>query len=351
MYADHCEPSEVLREALARQVATRMIDIISRVRCLLKSWLLGPVGFRQHYNIGLRDPQAEVSVWLHGPDGPQDVTHQHVIACAHPLTIGIGLDRIAVTEQKRLSLQFRERNGKHEVLGEIGLRLRDRIAVGSGQLYLFEVRDSRNYCLRSVQRWRYGLRCEYVRWSSGRRGNSSQIRPTRLETRSISTFYICPRPIVLVSVMNGKVCNIFPMDLIGPIGVEAFCLALHNTSTALPLLERSRTIALSSIPIEQRSLVYALGKNHSSPPFSKDQIPFDTVTSSRFGLPVPRFSSRVREMQVVTIRPLGSHKLFVCNTLEDRAYASGLQLFVIHGIYQFWRQRAFRDRVEPSNRE
>jgi len=139
--------------------------------------------------------------------------------------------------------------------------------------------------------------------------------------------------------MDGKVCNIFPMDLIGPIDDEAFCLALHNTSAALPLLERSGRIALSSIPIEQKSLAYNLGKNHSKPPFSNDQIPFEAVTSTRFGLPVPRFSLRVREMQIVAIRPMGSHKLLVCKTIEDRFYASGLQLFVIHGLYRSWRER------------
>lgn len=321
-----------------------MTDNISRVGTLLKSLFFGPTGVRRHFDIGLRDPQAEVSVWLHGPDGPQDVTYRNVMACAHPFTIGIGLEsnRIATTKQTRFSLQFRERDGRNELLGEIGLRLRDGIPVGSGQLRLFSVWNCRNYCLRRLEMWGYDLRCAYEQWSSEKRDNSPKIRPTRLETRCISTFYTCPRPIVLVSVVDGEVCSIVPMDLVGPIGDEAFCLALHNTSTALPLLERSRRLALSSVPIEQKSLAYNLGKNHSKPPFSKDQIPFEVVTSAMFGLPVPRFSLRVREMQIEAIRPMGSHKLFICNTLEDRFYASALQLFVIHGLYQFWRQRARR---------
>jgi hypothetical protein len=319
-----------------------MTDNISRVGSLLKSWLFGPTSLRHHYDIGLRDPQAEISVWLNGPDGSQDVTHRNVMAAAHPLTIGIGLEsnRRAVTNQRRFSLQFRERNGENALLGEIDLQLRDCISLWRGELCLFAVWNCRNYCLRRLEMWRYELRCAYEQWSSKKRGNSTKTRPTKLETRCISTFYTCPRPIVLVSVVDGEVCNIVPMDLIGPIGGEAFCLALHNASTALPLFERSRRIALSSVPIEQKSLAYNLGKNHSGPPFSKDQIPFEAVTSAMFGLPVPRFSLRVRELQIEVIRPMGSHKLFVCNTLEDRSYASALQLFVIHGLYHFWRQRA-----------
>jgi hypothetical protein len=319
-----------------------MMDNIRRVGSLLKPWLLGPAGLRHHYDIGLPDPQAEIAVWLHGPDGSLDVTYRNVMACAHPLTIGIGLDGNghAATRQAQLSLEFRERGGRNELLGQIGLRLRDRMSVGNGQLHLFSVRNCRNYCLRKAQLWRYDLRCAYERWSSFKRGNLTKIRPTRLETRCLSTFYTCPRPVVLVSVMDEMLCSIFPMDLIGPISAESFCLALHNTSTAMPLLERSRKIALSSVPIEQKPLAYNLGKNHRKPPFSKDQIPFDWLASAMFGLPVPRFSLRVREMQIEAVRPMGSHKLFVCNILEDRSYAFGLQLFVIHGLYQVWRQHA-----------
>src|SRR5262250_1480435 len=136
---------------------------ISSVGTLLRSWFLGPAGFRHHYDIGLQDPQDEVSVWLRGPDGSQDVTYRNVMACAHPFTIGIGVESnsTATTKQTRLSLQFRERGRKNELLGEIGLRLRDCVAVGSGQLHLFEVRDCQNYCLGKVQMWRYDLRCAY----------------------------------------------------------------------------------------------------------------------------------------------------------------------------------------------
>lgn len=318
-----------------------MANTLTRACGFWNSWILGPGHFHHHYDIGLRDPQAEVGVWLRSPDEARDVTYRNVIACAHPFTIGIGLDagRNAHTSATRVCLQFRERGGRNQLLGEIDLRLSDCISLGTGQLQLFTVRNCRNYCLPRAQRWRYDLRCAYEQWSSRILGKMSKIRPTRLETRCLSAFYTCPRPVVLVSVTDGNVYNVFPMDLIGPIGGEAFCLALHNTSTGLPLLERSGRIALSSVPIEQKTLAYNLGKNHSRRPFSKELIPFDAMTSALFGLPVPRFSLRVREMRIVAIRPLGSHQLFVCEILEDRSYAPGPQLFVIHGLYKVWRQR------------
>src|ERR1700732_3430225 len=109
---------------------------VSQVREALKSFVFGTEGFRPRCDVGLRDPQAEVSVWLHGLGAPRDVTYRNVIADARPLTIGIGLEGNwdgAVTSQARPSLKFRERGGENQLLGEIGLRLVDSIPVGSEQ--------------------------------------------------------------------------------------------------------------------------------------------------------------------------------------------------------------------------
>jgi flavin reductase (DIM6/NTAB) family NADH-FMN oxidoreductase RutF len=184
------------------------------------------------------------------------------------------------------------------------------------------------------------LLCAYQRWRSRRRSNSSNLQPTALESRCLFAFYICPRPVVLVSVVDGNVGNIFPMDLIGPIGTRSFSLALSSTSAGAPLIERSGRIALSSVPVEQSSVAYELGKNHKKQRVAWDEVPFATTTSAAFGLPVPQFSLRVREMQIAAVRPMGSHKLFICNVIEDQFYANGLQLFTVHGFYQAWRRPA-----------
>jgi hypothetical protein len=35
-------------------------------------------------------------------------------------------------------------------------------------------------------------------------------------------FYICPRPVVLGGVSDGTRCNVYPMNLMGPIGDGSF---------------------------------------------------------------------------------------------------------------------------------
>jgi hypothetical protein len=179
----------------------------------------------------------------------------------------------------------------------------------------------------------------YRRWRSRKSLNAPAIRMAARDVHSLLVFYICPRPVVLVSVVDGSLANIFPMDLIGPIGARHFSLALRSTSTAVPLIEGSRRIALSSVPVEQTPVAYQLGKNHKEACVDRDDLPFGTTTSPRFGLPVPQFSLRVREMQIEAVRTIGSYKLFLACTIGDQWRADGLQFFLVHGFYQTWKHR------------
>lgn len=315
--------------------------MVKQVRKALKALVFGSASFPQQCSIGLRDPQSEISVWLHGLGPPRDVTQNNVIASARPFTIGIGLERSpgpAEAGGTPLSLQFRERDGEQRLLGVIRLRLREVTAIGLDQVGFFEILGCTNYCVPRARLWARYAQYGYQRWRSRAHPGSNAPMVGR-EVHSVFVFYICPRPVVLVSVVDGNLTNIFPMDLIGPVGTRHFSLALHSTSTAVPLLERSRHIALSSVPIEQTPVAYQLGRNHNKVSVEADEIPFATTKSATFGLPVPSFSLRVREMQIESIQRLGSHTLFLARTVEDCHLAEGLQLFFVHGFYQAWKSR------------
>jgi flavin reductase (DIM6/NTAB) family NADH-FMN oxidoreductase RutF len=290
------------------------MDIVNRAGRTLKWFVFGSANLRQQCAIGLRDPQTEVSVWLCGLGAPRDVTYNHVMAAARPLTLGIGFESqrdAAIIRRSRPSLQFRERRGEQRVLGEISLQPTEAIPVRGEYLHLFETRSYRNYCLPGFRLWALYLFYEYRRWRAGRRTDASGFRMVVRELHTVFVFYICPRPVVLVSVTDGNFANIFPMDLIGPIGTRHFSLALHRTSTAVPLIENSRRVALSNVPVEQTAVAYELGKNHKKPSVDWADVPFATTLSATFRLPVPRFSLRVREMRIEAVRDLGSHKLFL----------------------------------------
>lgn len=316
------------------------INILKQTRALVRGLAFGLWTLPQFCNIESRDPQSEISVWLHGMDAPRDVTFNNAAVAARPFTIGIALEdnsQAPLAHQARLSLRFHERR-ENQLLGEIGLRPKEVIPIGGERLCLFEAGSYRNYCLPRAQLWRRYLHYSYDRWRSRRRSGPSDIPMVAHDVHSLFVFYICPRPVFLISVMDGTRGNLFPMDLVGPVGTQHFSLALHSSAPAA-LMERSRRIALCSIPAEQTAAAIALGKNHKKTYADWDHLPFATTNSAAFGLPVPKFSLRVREMHIEEVRPVGSHTLFLAKTIEDQRWADGLQMFQVHGFYQAWKQQ------------
>jgi hypothetical protein len=120
-----------------------------RGREIIKRLVLGPDIFPYQCTVGLRVPQSEISVWLHGIDAPRDVTSLNVIAGTCPLVIGIGSDKKEsrpLATYERPVLEFREQNADNRTLGTISLTWLDTLSVGSAQLHLFRTSHSANYC-------------------------------------------------------------------------------------------------------------------------------------------------------------------------------------------------------------
>jgi flavin reductase (DIM6/NTAB) family NADH-FMN oxidoreductase RutF len=314
-----------------------------RSREIIKRIGLGPDVFPYQCTVGLRVPQSEISVWLDGIETPRDVTSINVIAGTRPLVIGIGSDtkesRPFATHQRPV-LVLREQNAGHQTLGKISLNWVDTLSVGPAHLHLFRASHSSNYCLPKPRQWVRHLYHRYQQSRSGSRPTALDAKMPHRELECLFTFYICPRPVALVSAMDHGAGNIFPMDLIGDFADGYFSLALRNTSAAASLLESSGKFALSDIPMQHIKLACELGKNHNQTSVDLRHTGFSTRTSPSFALPVPQFSLRVREMQIETMRNVGSHKLFLARIIADQRFSDDLQPHFIHGFYQSWRQQA-----------
>jgi flavin reductase (DIM6/NTAB) family NADH-FMN oxidoreductase RutF len=320
------------------------MNLGERLRHSIAAVAFGPREFSQFCNLGLKDPQGEIKVWLTGMGAPRDVTRRNVVAAARPLLIGVGLDDLgnpALLSRNDLTLEFRDGNFGQTLLGTTGLKFIDALELEKGErLCLFRTHSPANYCCSKTLLWRRYLDFAYQQWRNERGPAAPEIRMIASELHALFVFYICPRPVVLVSVVDGESGNLFPMDLIGPIGRHHFSLALHASSKGLPLIEHSRRIALSSVPVEKMPLAHRLGKNHNKERIDWASLPFTLTASSTFALPVPAFSLRVREMEVVTVRNLTSHTLFICKVVDEHCCAEGLQFFQAHGFYEGWRKRA-----------
>ena len=167
--------------------------------------------------MGLDDPQEMVEVWLRGPGEPMNVTRNNVIDALRPFTIGVMLigTRRYREKAERFISACNDRRTPQQLLGAIHLRLVRTLELPDHRLWLFEVDASENLCVPAVSLRLYYLE-ERRRAEKRRRKNPYNFQMTPADLRASHVFYICPRPVVLVSVEHEGSGNLFPMDLIGP---------------------------------------------------------------------------------------------------------------------------------------
>jgi len=308
-------------------------------RKALRRAVLGDADLPQQYTIAMRDPQSEVDVWLHGLGPGLNVTNNHMIACASPSTIAVGLDDLPIKPGTPLLLKFQERGGGGALLGQLGLKSSAVVRTGGGDIHLLEVRRSENYCLPRLRIWGYSL---FHAWLRARNNANTDVRMTARAASAMTVLFSFPRPVVLVSLELSDGGNIFPMNLMGPVGDGYFAFALNSHRRASYLVERAGRVAISSVPFEQAAVARQLGKNHWREAVNWSELSFGTTLSAALGIPVPVFATRVRELEIEATRKLGSHTLFIARIIRDERRSDDPQFFMIHGLYQAWRQNMGR---------
>lgn len=306
---------------------------------VLRRILLGPTDLPQACDLALHHPQSEIAVWLHGMGEPRDVTTRHSVACAAPFMFCIGFENKGDLEKhwgSRLSLIFRERGGHGQLLGEISLQLSTILPTAGPQLCLFKAIGCTNFCLSRPRLLAHYLHHAYKRWKK-RKVDDVKVSP--LDGRCNAVTFICPRPVVLVSLLGGDRGNIFPMNLLGTVGRDYLVFALNSKKQAAPLVEQLGQLAISSIPFNQAPTARELGKNHYMQSIDWEKLPFRTQKSRILHIPVPEFALRVRELKVQYARPLGSHTFFVTRIVGEEVHADGPEFHMIHGLYEARRKR------------
>jgi hypothetical protein len=190
----------------------------SKIHRQLREILLGRTNFPKAVDLPMQNPQREVSIWLHGLGQPRDVTSCHSVACAVPFTFCIGFkheDISSVNTDKDISLNFCESTGERRILGEIGLKLWMAIPTKDEHLYLFNAISCDNFCIPRSMLWMHNVFNAYAHWKE-KKGDTLHV--SALDARCNAVTFICPRPVVLVSLLGDGIGNIFPMNLFGTVG-------------------------------------------------------------------------------------------------------------------------------------
>jgi flavin reductase (DIM6/NTAB) family NADH-FMN oxidoreductase RutF len=322
--------------------------IIRKIVQPLKKIVYGDTSIPQEFTIGLRQPQAEIAVSLHGFGAPLDVTERHIMACCAPFIIGVSVDGIGNTASRKssdIALRFCERGGDKRVLGVIRLAPNDVVDLGRSELVLFDVLGSTNYCLARLRLWAHYLPAAYSNW---RRFQTFDVKMHSREIRASQVAFIRPHPLMLGSVNGEGGGNIFPMNLLGDLGYDYFAFALKDSRRPAHLVERMGSIAICNVPLSLCSVAFKLAINHTKDSVDWNQLPFPLTLSRSLLIPVPASAPRVREMKIDQVKKIGSHTLFIARIISDEWHSNEPQVHIVHGFYQHWRLRGDKARLKSS---
>ena len=285
--------------------------------------------------IGIHCPQTLVRVTLVTDARRVDVTLRNVVAALDPLTIALpALPELEAADNDEPHLEFVD-EARDFVLGSLRLKRVDTRRLADTDVAFFHVRSGADYC----RPWPERALVSIIRKARRAPAQSAGLQMPPEAVERLLVFYLCPRPVVLVSACEGREGNLFPMDLIGPLGEGRLALALRNTSPSVVTMKRIRTLVLSDISPDECQTAYRLGAHHKAAAIDWEALPFAVNRTASSDIPYPAIALRVRELALLDHATKGSHTFFMTEITAEHALSPGPRLFHTTTSHQRYRQR------------
>lgn len=285
----------------------------------------------QWATVALEPQERVVTAELCWDGGRVDATDDHTIASLKPLTVATSVDAGA-----RPLLRYCDADTRR-TLGTLRLTKKGSIVAGDAGINLYEVAGGGHRCLPPPLR-------EWTAWRQNRNmlrhraANHLNMAPAAAQQLMVS--YLCPRPVVLVSVDTETHRNIFPMDLIGPLSrTGLFTLALRSSNVSEGVMRDVGRVALSHPPASMKAAVYGLARHHKDALARWEDLSLPLVSSGEFGIPAIASALRVQELTIVHSVVVGSHTFFIARVASSEPRHAGAQLHHTAGFHQYERTR------------
>jgi flavin reductase (DIM6/NTAB) family NADH-FMN oxidoreductase RutF len=280
--------------------------------------------------IAVAPPQHAVAAYMRGDDGVVDVTADHTVASLKPLSIAS-----SVNAGQRPVIEYCDRvTGKR--VGVLHLARMTTLDTDGASLTLYRVTSGMHHCLAWPRRsWNRWLQNRLMR----RQPSAQHALMTPTAVQQLMVAYLCPRPVVLVSVDAPGHQNMFPMDLIGPLAQSGlYSLALRSTNVSAQIMRDTGRVALSCMPAAMKPVVYKLSEHHKHPLADWSALPFPVRSSGEYGIPAVASALCVHELTILHSQEIGSHIFFLGRLATGECLAEGAQLHHTPGFYQAYRR-------------
>lgn len=270
----------------------------------------------------------------------KDITNEHLFTGYSPLIFTLNSstnnngklpDSIDIVFTQQL-FQPNDVFEKKDAIARLSLQLIRKQSAGENTIFYYEGVKGKHHFLSSFHQYIIGLNNRLYNKKAGNVFLQNNLY------KQVQIAYSVPRIISLITVSNGKLYNLFPTDLHGPVNKQYYVSSLRQEGKACKQVEAAGRIAISQVHYETYKTVYSLGKNHMQELKSKDNFPFGESFSKLFQLPLPQAVLYYRELELVDSFVHGIHKLLLFKILSSQAISdSPATLSHIHNAYATWR--------------
>ena len=270
----------------------------------------------------------------------EDITHKHLFTGYSPLIFTLYsspgdrrnlLDAIDIIFSRH-SCQPNEFLAKKDAIAFLSLKMIHRQSIGDTEVVYYEGIKGKHRFLSPFHQYIISLNNRLYNKKTGNVFLHDNLY------KQVQIAYSVPRIISLITVSDGKLFNLFPTDLHGPVNDQYYISSLRHEGNACKQTEASGQIVISEMHCDTYKTVYSLGKNHMQELKSKDNFPFGDITSSIFQLPLPQLILYYRELELVESFRYGIHKLLLYKIVSRQAVSNEpATLAHVHTVYATWR--------------
>jgi len=210
--------------------------------------------------------------------------------------------------------------------------------VGGTALFVYEGRHGEHRLLRRPRRAAMLLyeRQRLLR-DAGRRADP--LRPRGNDYDQLRIGYSKARPLLAAVVRGPGGYNLFPIDVQGPVGEHGHAVSLRPGARVAAQLEAAGKLAVCRMHARAAGALYALGRHHMRELGDPVGLPLRAERSPHLGLPVPADALDCRELELLDIRPAGSHRMHLMRVLGEQRLGDGPAAAHLHLWFAMWLER------------
>ncbi len=307
--------------------------------------LLTGLSIDQEYiclDLAAYDTPLSIYLTVRGQSEESDVTNTQLFLGYKPLILGLSfhsesrevnlLNNQNVIELKfKLNKSSRDNKNYEKCIATLSLRMICQKKFGDDVTFFFEGIHGRHSFLSRLHLF---LNEQKIK--------RNKTVPSNIDLKGnlydqVRIAYAIPRIISIVTVTDGRLINMFPTDLHGPVNENYYISSLRIGGKANEQVEKYKEIVIADVMASFYRNTYDLGKNHMREMQAQENFLLSTEKSVVFGLPLPAGVTAYREMKQFASFDVGVHRIHLYAVVHHHTSANPSRLVHIHQYFGQWR--------------